>query len=867
MLGLLFPQPANARATDATSPRLWWAHTAVATLLVCAAYHAAGALGIALRFEAHSPSGIWLPHGILVAALLTAPVRRWWVYAAGLLPIHVHLMTFLHEQPPATVPVIQFAGNFAMAALAALLLRRVLGRPPRLDSLSRMGAYIVGATFVAPVVVVALMVPLLISVGWADEFWAAWQARVLSRMCGAVIVGAPALYLATGGLTAFRRAPVRRVAEFVALSIVLLGLLVLAGWEPARSHHRWLLFAPLALLLWSAVRFGPAGLGSHLLAIALMTLLNTKAGRGPFVMASAAETVFALQGFFLAISVPLMLLAALVRQHAHAAASLRQSQAQYRSVIEDQTELICRFLPDGTYTFVNGAYGRYFDRAPESLLGEKFWQFVPAEQQPASRAFLQTITPDHPVATIEHPVAGADGKVRWQHWTDRGFFDEHGRIFEYQAVGHDITERKRAEEEHQKRVAQERVAEALREVDRRKDEFLAVLAHELRNPLAPIALAAELIRIRNPADESIAWARDVIARQTAQLTRLVDDLLDVSRITLGKIKLNPATFDLRRVIGQAIEAAQPLLSARRHTLAISMPDQPQPIRGDAARLMQIISNLLNNAAKFTRDGGRITLSVRRADEQVVVGIADNGVGIPAHMLERVFDMFTQVEGAGERAHDGLGIGLALVKRLVEMHGGDIEARSDGPGCGSEIVVRLPLADDQEADAGAAAGPAVAGAPERSGPLRILVVDDNVDAADSLSRLLRLHRHEVQVAHDGLAALAAAPGFAPDVVLLDLGMPKLGGLEVAVRLRDDGSRALLVALTGFGQADDRARTAAAGFDHHLTKPVDPQQLLALLRTVRRAGRDSARVPVLAARERPGGEGGDRRQHDDVRDVQP
>jgi CheY-like chemotaxis protein len=361
-----------------------------------------------------------------------------------------------------------------------------------------------------------------------------------------------------------------------------------------------------------------------------------------------------------------------------------------------------------------------------------------------------------------------------------------------------------------------------------------MLSHELRNPLAPITMAIEVMRLREPADDSIVWARDIIARQTAQLTRLVDDLLDVSRITLGKITLNRSALDLRPIVTQAVEAVQPLFTARRHQLAIDLATEPLPVVGDGARLTQIISNLLNNAARFTAEGGHIVLSARREGTRAVLSVKDDGIGIPPDMRERVFEMFTQLSSPGQRKQDGLGIGLALVKRLVAMHEGEIEARSEGAGRGSEMVVRLPIDVDQRALEDRA-GPGLSEAARTSRPERILVVDDNVDAAETLSRLLQLSAHEVRVAHDGLAGLAAAREMKPDVVLLDIGLPKLDGLEVARSLRAcvEGPRPLLVAITGFGQTEDRARTAAAGFDHHLTKPVDPKLLQKLMQTAREA----------------------------------
>jgi len=933
----------------------------IATLLVCGGYFAGGAVGMGLRLVPGGASEIWLPQGILLAALMTAPFSRWWLYTLALLPTHMYLTSIYNPQVPAAMMYVQFAGQIVQAAVAAALLRPFLGNPPRLDSLRRMSVFIFGATFLVPCAVQAVVVGAYLASGFVHEFWAPWQQRVLARMAGAVIIAAPILHFAANGLAPIGRQP-RRVAELALLTGCLSAAIPLFFMgEAGHAPHQWLVIIPLPFLLWSAVRFGPGALGLHLLVVLMAALLCTKAGRGPFVTGSVAQIIVALQGFFLFISIPLMLLAALVWQYQRAVASLRRSKEQYRSVVEDQSDLICRFLADGTYTFVNAAYCRYVQRSAEELAGQTFWQLVPAYLRTHTEAFLAAITPEKPFGSIEYEVAGPGGEARWMEWTDRGFFDDRGRLIEFQAVGHDITdrkraeevikqseeqvrhfvqhvpaavamfdremryliysprwltdyklgdqdlvgrshyevfpeiperwkevhrrclagavavhdddsflrtngstellrwevrpwrnarneiggiimftevitERKRAEEEHRQLVAQARVAEALREVDRRKDEFLAMLSHELRNPLAPIAMALEIMRLREPADDSMMWARDVIGRQTAQLTRLVDDLLDVSRITLGKITLNRSALDLHPIVAQAIESSQPLLTARHHHLAIDVSAEPLPIWGDGARLTQIISNLLNNAARFTPEGGHIVLAVRREGARVVLSVRDDGIGIPSDMRERVFDMFTQIVSPGQRKQEGLGIGLALGKRLVEMHDGEIEARSEGPGRGSELVVRLPIAADDRtlrmlADRAAGGDGAAELRPER-----ILVVDDNIDAAEALSRLLRLQAHEVRVAYDGPAALAAARDMNPDVVLLDIGLPEMDGLEVAksLRARGDGPRPLLVAMTGFGQAEDRARTAAAGFDHHLTKPVDPKLLQSLMQTARGAG---------------------------------
>ena len=340
----------------------------------------------------------------------------------------------------------------------------------------------------------------------------------------------------------------------------------------------------------------------------------------------------------------------------------------------------------------------------------------------------------------------------------------------------DITDRKRLEE------AANRHAEELVEADRRKDEFLAMLGHELRNPLAPIRNALQLVRLgRLETRPEVRDAHDIIERQVENLVRLVDDLLDVGRITSGKIQLQKERIDLAAVVARAVEGARPLIDARRHTLEVNLPEVPVPVEADPVRLAQVLWNLLNNAAKYTPDGGRITLTVERGDE-AVVRVRDTGMGIAPEMLPRVFDLFTQVERTLDRAEGGLGIGLTLVRRLTEMHGGTVAAPSEGQGQGSEFVVRLPVLPDEAP----AAGPGKPAAEERrvapASGRRILVVDDNRDSAESLAMLLRLFGNDVRTAQDGRLALEVAAAYRPDVVLLDIGLPGLDGLEVCRRLR-------------------------------------------------------------------------------------
>jgi PAS domain S-box-containing protein len=373
-----------------------------------------------------------------------------------------------------------------------------------------------------------------------------------------------------------------------------------------------------------------------------------------------------------------------------------------------------------------------------------------------------------------------------------------------------------------------RLYEELREQDRRKDEFLATLAHELRNPLAPIRTGLQILQAA-ASPEQAAKTREMMGRQVGHMVRMVDDLLDLSRITRGKVTLERQRVDLRAVLDSALETSRALIEAGGHEFAVRLPHQPLPLEVDPTRLAQVLANLLNNAAKYTPPGGRILLSAEREDSQITIRVTDTGIGIPAEMLPRVFDLFTQVGRSIDRSQGGLGVGLTLVRRLVELHEGSIEAESPGLDQGSTFTVRLPLAPEP---AETARTEEVLDLSSR-GPLRILVVDDNVDGAESLSMLLQLGGHETMQAHTGPDALTAAAAFRPELVFLDIGLPGANGYEVARRLRADPTlpRPVLVALTGWGTEEDRRQAQAAGFDRHLVKPVAPAAIASLLAELR------------------------------------
>jgi PAS domain S-box-containing protein len=467
-------------------------------------------------------------------------------------------------------------------------------------------------------------------------------------------------------------------------------------------------------------------------------------------------------------------------------------------------------IVDFEWEYVNKAAARLLKRPAERLVGARLLTELPDNRGP-SRLF------DTYVEVVETGVARTL-QLTWDDDNIRGtFLYASSKLGDAVAVWFmDLTER-------QALIEELRATEAsLREADRHKDEFLATLAHELRNPMAPIRYAAAMVRPGAPP-ESLERARQMIERQSAQMSRLLDDLLDVSRITRNVIELRRERVDLRRIVEDVVDSARPAVLAERQRLSVSVPGEPAWVDGDPVRLGQVVHNLLQNAIKYTPTDGRIDVVVQLRDGDACIDVRDSGVGLAPSMLPNVFKLFSQVHPSMRASKGGLGIGLAISRRLVELHGGTIEVHSEGLGRGSEFRVRLPLAQASETRQSSAGkhGPTVL--PARR---RVLVVDDNVDAADGLAMLLRAHGLDVQVAYRGAEALALASAVKPDVVLLDLGLPDMSGEEVAQHLRRDTQArdARLIAITGWGQEADRARTREAGFDLHLVKPVDPDVLL-------------------------------------------
>jgi PAS domain S-box-containing protein len=493
---------------------------------------------------------------------------------------------------------------------------------------------------------------------------------------------------------------------------------------------------------------------------------------------------------------------------------LRQSEERFRLLLEGVEDYAIYLLdPEGRVSSWNYGAQRITGYSADEIVGQSFERFYPPEDAAAGRPAqeLRTATLNRRAEDIGWRVR-KDGSRFWAEVVVTALHDDEGRLRGFSKVVRDLSERKRIEN--------------LEEQGRHLTEFLAMLAHELRNPLAPIRNALGIMAISRDLPPQVAWSRDVIERQTTHLTRLVDDLLDVSRITRGKFSMHTDTMDINLAVERALEAARPLIDARKHHLEVEMAPQPLLLSGDMTRVVQVIVNVLNNAAKYTPDGGRIRLTVRQEGSDAVVRVKDNGIGIPPHMIDQVFDLFAQGERTLARTEGGLGIGLTLARRIVALHGGSITVASAGTGKGAEFTVRLPrLAEYAQHLLDRNRAVAIGSLQKRS----VVVVDDNMDAAESMAMLLRNVGHEVRIEHDGIRALKELTRELPDIVLLDIGLPGLSGYEVAKRLREHpgGQGVRIYAMTGYGQEEDRRRSMQAGFDGHLVKPVIPSDLFALV----------------------------------------
>jgi PAS domain S-box-containing protein len=508
----------------------------------------------------------------------------------------------------------------------------------------------------------------------------------------------------------------------------------------------------------------------------------------------------------------------LERQRAEEA--LRASQVKLQLVTDCMSAPVVWCSRDLRFRWISKPYADRVRRTPEQLIGHPLIEILGSEMLSRLEPHIKRVLAGETVSFEELSGTGGNGP-RWVNAILSPTYDTAGAPDGFVAVLLDIDQRKRAEQ-------------ALVEADRKKDEFLAILAHELRNPLAPIRYALAVLQRVEPDSPEAEELRGVIDRQVGQMERLLDDLLDVNRITSGKLQLCRERVNLASVMGSAIESTRPLIDMQTHALSVEFPREPIWLDADPLRLAQVLSNLLSNAAKYTEKNGNIQLTAERVGSEALVRVRDSGIGIPDGKLEHIFEMFVQVDNSLERTRGGLGVGLTLVQRLVGMHGGRITVHSDGPGKGSEFTVHLPLSTAATGDGRPPCEPS--DVDDSRGKLRIVVADDNADASATLGELLSLQGHQIRLAHDGESALEAVMSFEPDAAFLDIGMPGLNGYEVARRVRGaaGGRRVYLVALTGFGQDDDKRLAHEAGFDAHLTKPARIAAIEGLLANVERSG---------------------------------
>lgn len=602
-------------------------------------------------------------------------------------------------------------------------------------------------------------------------------------------------------------------------ALLTIAIATLLGWwfESLLAGSGFMIFfAAVVIASWLG------GLGPSLLALTSSLLISIWLFEpAPGSLPDPPIKVIAGLGIYFFVGIMTALLSESMRSAQRRAEALAVEALRQREQM--RTTLACI----GDAVIVTDRQGRLtmMNAIAESLTG---WQTAEAVGKPLDAIFR--ISNELTGAPVENPVErvlregtivglanhtvlyAKDGTQRPIDDSAAPVRDAQGNLLGVVLIFRDVSERRRVEQ-------------ALRDADRRKDEFLAVLSHELRNPLAPIRMATEVLRLPAIDTAQAAWAHEVIDRQVQHLVRLVDDLLDVSRIMRGKIEMRKEPSDVRAILTRAIEIAQPLIDEKQHELIVEAPPVPIMAHVDPVRMVQVIGNLLTNAAKYTPPQGRIWLKSERADDEAILRVRDTGMGIPAELMPRVFELFIQGAPSANGSQGGLGIGLTLVKKLVELNDGRVEVASDGPGAGTEFVIRLPVIEESAVAERQSEGPSPAAVESR----RVLVVDDNADAAEALAMLLRLKGHDVECCHDGPSALDSVKRQRPEFVFLDLGMPGMDGLEVARRLREEPgtSPPVIVAVTGWGQEADRRRTAEAGFDHHLVKPVSAADVHRLL----------------------------------------
>ncbi len=787
-------------------------------------YFAAAKLGLRFAFVAKQVTVVWPPTGIALAALLVLGPRAWPGITLGAFLANATL-----DQPLWTAGGIA-VGNTLEAVAGAWLLHR-LGFRTTLDRLRDALALIVGAALASTMVSATIGMVSSCCLGkdsWSS-FWPLWRYWYIGDGMGDLVVAPLLLVWSRVPRLALDR---RRPPETAALlgSAALVTLLVFAGQLGIGLRDYPLHYTVFPLVIWAALRFGQIGTTAVTFIVSGVAIWSTANGLGPFAHGTVHEGLVMLQLYMAVVAATGLLLGAAIAER-DAAQDRRAADYAALQVSEERLRLALEAGRLGVWDWNVGTGQVQWSENLEPIHGlprggfagtlEGFQEIVHPDDRARVNEAIRRALEEGSGYDIEFRNLWPDGGVHTIEAKGRVLRDAQGRPVRMLGTAMDVTERRRLEDDLR------RHAEQLANADRRKDEFLAMLAHELRNPLAPLGTSLELL---GPAVAGRERFLDMAKRQVKHLVRLVDDLLDVSRITRGKITLRKEPVLLADVVARAVELARPLVDTRGHALTVSLPSEPVRVEADAVRLTQVFANLLGNAAKYTPPRGSIWLTAECVGDEVAVRVRDTGVGLPPELLPHIFDLFVQGDASLDRTRGGLGIGLTLVRALVELHGGRVEARSAGLEKGSEFVAWLPVLPS--GFPALAAAPEVARAAAGDGRLKILLVEDHQDTAESLAAMLEGWGHEVRVAFDGLNALRAAAALAPDVVLSDLGLPGMDGYELARQLRQQPGfgRVLLVALSGYGREEDKRRALEAGFDHHLVKPPDMDVLQDLLAAV-------------------------------------
>ena len=795
------------------------ARGALLALATAVVYLAAAKLGLSLAFAAEQVTTVWPPTGIAIAAVLLFGAG----WTAPAIAIGAFLANVTANEPVATAAGIA-AGNTLEALTAAWCLRRV-GFRPALGRLRDALALIALAAGVSTALAATIGATSLCAGGvhpWS-AFGTLWWTWWIGDALGALVV-APLLLVWTDS-------PVPRAADGRIEATVLLSAAVAVGFlifvvRGAGGADYPLHYTVFPLVIWAALRFGQRGTTAVTLLVAALTVWTAVGDAGTAPLGAPHHRLMQQQLFMAVVAVTGLLLAAAMAERDDAR-ERSERDLQRLLVSEKRLRLALDAGRMGVWDWdiVTGTI-QWSDNleaihgiAPGTFAGtlEGFQTLVhPDDRAHVTEAIDQAVRDGTGYDTTFRNVR-ADGSVGWMSAKGRVVQDAAGRAVRMIGIGMDVTEAHRLADELEAR------AHELAHADRRKDEFLAMLAHELRNPLAPLATALHLLRTGGTERQQ---ALEIAERQAKQLSRLVDDLLDASRITQGKIALRLEPTTLEDVIRRAVETARPTMEAGRQIFQMSLPTEPVGLHADPARLSQVLANLLDNAAKYTPPGGAIWLTAERSSDGVVLRVRDTGAGLAPALMPNVFDLFVQDDRSLARSRGGLGIGLTIVRRLVELHGGRVEARSAGIGHGSEFVVHLPATSVAALEQRRA----VASAPPPStAQLKVLIVEDHRDAGEVLGTVLEIWGYDVRHVLDAAAALVAVGDWNPDVVLSDLGLPQMDGYELARRLRRHPatSGAMLIALSGYGRDEDKQAALDAGFDHHLVKPPDLQRLAELL----------------------------------------